>query len=125
MYRGEIVERGPSDEVILSPAHPYTQLLASAAPDPTAPRANRWPMPARSGPAAGHPRGRTPGDVVDQGCRFRARCPHAMEVCATRPPDLPAVTGSAVDGLGSAGHVARCWLLDESAAAAPAADSSN
>jgi peptide/nickel transport system ATP-binding protein len=35
MYRGEIVERGPSDEVILRPTHPYTQLLAAAAPDPS------------------------------------------------------------------------------------------
>ena len=35
MYRGEIVERGPSDQVILHPAHPYTQLLAAAAPDPS------------------------------------------------------------------------------------------
>jgi ABC-type oligopeptide transport system ATPase subunit len=34
MYRGEIVERGPSDEVILNPQHPYTQLLAQAAPNP-------------------------------------------------------------------------------------------
>jgi peptide/nickel transport system ATP-binding protein len=38
MYRGEIVERGPSDEVILHPSHPYTQLLAAAAPDPRASR---------------------------------------------------------------------------------------
>jgi peptide/nickel transport system ATP-binding protein len=38
MYRGEIVERGPSDQVILRPAHPYTKLLASAAPDPSASR---------------------------------------------------------------------------------------
>jgi peptide/nickel transport system ATP-binding protein len=34
MYRGEIVEQGTSDEVILRPTHPYTQLLAAAAPDP-------------------------------------------------------------------------------------------
>jgi peptide/nickel transport system ATP-binding protein len=34
MYRGEMVESGPADEVILAPKHPYTQLLASAAPDP-------------------------------------------------------------------------------------------
>src|SRR3984957_15330015 len=39
MYRGEIVEHGPSDSVILSPAHPYTQILAGAAPDPSASRA--------------------------------------------------------------------------------------
>ncbi|HKT03067.1 MAG TPA: ATP-binding cassette domain-containing protein, partial [Rugosimonospora sp.] len=34
MYRGQIVESGPSDDVILRPRHPYTQLLARAAPDP-------------------------------------------------------------------------------------------
>ena len=38
MYRGEIVEHGPSDEVILRPSHPYTQILAGAAPDPTVSR---------------------------------------------------------------------------------------
>ncbi|WP_129843343.1 ATP-binding cassette domain-containing protein [Streptomyces sp. RFCAC02] len=34
MYRGRVVERGPSDDVILTPQHSYTQLLASAAPNP-------------------------------------------------------------------------------------------
>jgi peptide/nickel transport system ATP-binding protein len=36
MYRGRIVERGPADDVILRPRHPYTQLLAASAPDPDA-----------------------------------------------------------------------------------------
>ncbi|MDN6021836.1 MAG: ABC transporter ATP-binding protein, partial [Acidipropionibacterium jensenii] len=34
MYKGTIVERGPSDEVILNPQHDYTKLLLSAAPVP-------------------------------------------------------------------------------------------
>lgn len=34
LYRGEVVERGPADDVILNPQHEYTQLLAEAAPDP-------------------------------------------------------------------------------------------
>ena len=34
MYAGEIVERGPSEDLSQSPAHPYTQLLLAAAPDP-------------------------------------------------------------------------------------------
>ncbi|ALG30603.1 MULTISPECIES: ABC transporter ATP-binding protein [Glutamicibacter] len=34
LYKGRIVERGPSDEVILNPQHDYTRLLAQAAPDP-------------------------------------------------------------------------------------------
>ncbi|MGP7959294.1 ABC transporter ATP-binding protein [Sanguibacter sp. A247] len=35
MFRGKVVERGPSDEVILNPQHDYTKLLLSAAPEPT------------------------------------------------------------------------------------------
>ncbi|MFF3063851.1 ABC transporter ATP-binding protein [Oerskovia sp. NPDC057915] len=34
MFRGNIVERGPSDDVILDPQHEYTKLLLSAAPNP-------------------------------------------------------------------------------------------
>lgn len=34
MYRGDIVERGPSDEVILDPQHEYTRTLLAAAPEP-------------------------------------------------------------------------------------------
>ena len=34
MYAGEIVERGPSEDISQTPAHPYTQLLLAAAPDP-------------------------------------------------------------------------------------------
>ena len=34
MYRGRIVERGPSDEVILNPQHEYTRKLREAAADP-------------------------------------------------------------------------------------------
>jgi peptide/nickel transport system ATP-binding protein len=37
LYRGRVVERGPADEVILNPQHPYTQLLAAASPDPRRP----------------------------------------------------------------------------------------
>src|SRR5690348_12749417 len=44
MYRGQIVESGPSDEVILNSSHPYTQLLASAAPDPGTIRVGGTPM---------------------------------------------------------------------------------
>lgn len=34
MFRGTVVERGPSDQVILDPQHEYTKLLLSAAPNP-------------------------------------------------------------------------------------------
>ena len=36
MHRGRIVERGPSDDVLVRPEDPYTRQLAAAAPDPEA-----------------------------------------------------------------------------------------
>ncbi|GIH16288.1 ABC transporter ATP-binding protein [Rugosimonospora africana] len=115
MYRGQVVESGSSDDVILRPAHPYTQLLASAAPDPTARRATTAPRDlaaAGSGPngGAGNRSGRP---APDGGCLFRNRCPHAMEVCRQPVPVF------AVD----ATHTARCWLYrDADQARAHAAD---
>lgn len=96
MYRGEIVEHGTADNVILRPRHPYTQLLASAAPSRAASLRLK-----ESGSARPSIRLTERRDVrVGDGCRFRPRCPFAMDVCTTRPPDF--VTES--------GHVARCWL---------------
>ena len=37
MYAGEVVESGPATTLTDEPAHPYTQLLLSAAPDPDRP----------------------------------------------------------------------------------------
>ncbi|WP_413801969.1 hypothetical protein [Streptomyces iranensis] len=81
MYRGEIVERGPSDEVILAPRHSCTQLLATPAPGSWPPPR---PAPGRAGSRRG-PRGR-PGRrrgrggtpercevVAGGGCRLRPR----------------------------------------------------
>jgi peptide/nickel transport system ATP-binding protein len=107
MYRGEIVERGPSDEVILNPAHPYTQILSQAAPDPAASReslaAARAKRQAARAAWSAEQREAGPGT----GCRFRARCPFAMDVCTSHPDDLGVAPG----------HQARCWLY------APADDS--
>ncbi|MEV6967855.1 ABC transporter ATP-binding protein [Hamadaea sp. NPDC051192] len=91
MYRGQIVESGPSDDVILRPAHPYTQLLAAAAPDPSTVRPARESLVVRGGkpPATG--------------CLFRNRCPHAMPQCAESVPTFGVA--------GSESHSARCWLL--------------
>jgi peptide/nickel transport system ATP-binding protein len=116
MYRGEVVEHGPSDEVILRPSHPYTQLLASAAPDPGRTRAEL--AQARRARQAARADGATlaPGAPVltaerreaatGAGCQFRPRCPQAMEVCTTRPPDVPV-------GLD---HRALCWLRQQAGA---------
>jgi peptide/nickel transport system ATP-binding protein len=91
MYAGRVVESGPSLEVTDNPAHPYTQLLLEAAPDPE-----------RPGPQAIEARGSAPSLIAPpSGCRFHPRCPHAMPVCSERqPPDIPV----------GEGHVAACWL---------------
>jgi peptide/nickel transport system ATP-binding protein len=34
LNRGEVVERGPADDVILNPQHEYTRRLRDASPDP-------------------------------------------------------------------------------------------
>ncbi|MEU7740896.1 oligopeptide/dipeptide ABC transporter ATP-binding protein [Nonomuraea sp. NPDC049158] len=76
MYRGQIVERGPADDVILAPRHPYTRLLAEAAPDPWA--AHEDGRPARQE--------RRSGPAVADGCLFRNRCPYAADACAGQIP---------------------------------------
>jgi oligopeptide/dipeptide ABC transporter ATP-binding protein len=77
MYAAQIAESGPVEDVLASPKHPYTQLLLSAVPDPRAPL----------GVGAETDRGEPP-KVIDPtpGCRFRFRCPLAIDVCQTVTP---------------------------------------
>ncbi len=79
MYAGHVVEQGPTEEVLSNPKHPYTQLLLSAVPDP------RAPLTVPSEDEVGEP-----PRVIDpgEGCRFRRRCPYAVETCATVTPRL-------------------------------------
>ena len=79
MYAGQIAESGPIEEVLTNPRHPYTQLLLSAVPDPRAPLS-----------AAGESDRGEPPKVIDPspGCRFRYRCPLAIDTCAQVTPVL-------------------------------------
>jgi peptide/nickel transport system ATP-binding protein len=79
MYGGHIVESGPTEEVLSDPRHPYTALLLSAAPDP------RTPIDIAAITDSGEP-----PKVIDPtpGCRFRRRCPLAIEQCAVETPLL-------------------------------------
>ena len=102
MYRGEIVEHGPSDEVILSPAHPYTQILAGAAPDPTALPGRPGGRPARSQavrpgrPGRPNAGGRTrpglpvPGPLPARDARVRDPSPRGGDCAGAPGPVLAA-----------------------------------
>jgi len=90
MYGGRVMENGPTERVIGSPKHPYTQGLINAA------------MSVSGGT------GRLesiPGEVPDPqrmppGCPFAPRCPRVMPQCATEPP-----LGVLPDG-----RQVACWL---------------
>ncbi len=97
MYVGQLVETAPSEELYKHPLHPYTQALLSAIPVPD-------PKMAKN-----RKRILLKGDVpspIDPppGCRFKGRCPYAMDICGEKDPEL-------VD-VGSGHHVA-CYLINK------------
>lgn len=79
MYLGRIVETASADDIYLTPRHPYTKALLSAAlvPDPQKP------------PEMVIATGDVPSPInPPSGCAFRTRCPLADEVCARVDPHL-------------------------------------
>ena len=71
MFAGEVVERGESLALMAQPAHPYTQLLLSAVPDPR-----------RAGSFDPVERARLRAQVLDAGS-----CPHGQDgACSTDGP---------------------------------------
>jgi peptide/nickel transport system ATP-binding protein len=94
MYAGQLVEIGSSEEVLLKPAHPYTQKLISSVP---LLRGDRMPdfIPG------------APPDLVDtfEGCRFYPRCSFGKDEYEKTEPSLIKVGKD---------HYAKCWLYGES-----------
>ncbi|HEY1090853.1 MAG TPA: ABC transporter ATP-binding protein, partial [Burkholderiaceae bacterium] len=88
MYAGEIVEDAPVDDALVRPRHPYTSGLLRSLPRLAE---RRQALPSI--------RGRVPApSEMPEGCRFRARCDHALAPCVHEQMLQPL----------DAGHMARC-----------------
>jgi oligopeptide/dipeptide ABC transporter ATP-binding protein len=82
IYRGRLVEVADCDELFGAPAHPYTQALLAAVPDPTrVPAAIPVAAVDETPAAAAHP----------DGCAFSGRCAYAQDLCRRTAPALDEV----------------------------------
>ncbi|MDI6846524.1 MAG: ABC transporter ATP-binding protein [Candidatus Bathyarchaeia archaeon] len=79
MYLGKIVEKGPTEDVITKPLHPYTKALLAAVPVPD-PTARRTEVIIK---------GEVPSPInPPPGCRFHTRCPYSQEICKNVEPKI-------------------------------------
>jgi oligopeptide/dipeptide ABC transporter ATP-binding protein len=97
MYLGNIVEIGPTEEIINNPRHPYTQALITAVPVPD-PTAEIPELPIKGYVPV------TPEDTINS-CSFALRCPQAKKNCRLEKPQMIRVGD---------GHLASCFLIDGS-----------
>ena len=92
MYAGQIVEKGPTKELIKKPVMPYTEALIKSAPNLDAlPHSKLNIIPGM------------PPNVLNppEGCSFYQRCSYAEDQCKSEMPLIKA------KGCGE--HTYRCW----------------
>ncbi|MCK1708937.1 MULTISPECIES: ABC transporter ATP-binding protein [unclassified Bradyrhizobium] len=96
MYAGKVVEEAGVDELFADPRHPYTQGLIRSIPriDLDAEHKTRLEAIGGSVPILINP---------PVGCRFAARCRHAMSICTEKEPLLREI---------APGHRMACHLGD-------------
>jgi peptide/nickel transport system ATP-binding protein len=96
MYAGKVIEEAPVDELFADPKHPYTQGLIRSIPriDTAATKKQRLEAIPGVVPSLLRP---------PPGCRFAARCRHAMPRCRDAVPPLRDVGG---------GHKVACVLYE-------------
>ena len=95
MYLGNLVEYSETEELFANPTHPYTRALLASVPTIDLEKAQEIQTIAGEITSPINPK---------PGCRFAARCPHAMEACFARQPEMHEV---------SANHFVACHLLDK------------
>ena len=89
MYAGQIVECGPTRQLLRNPLHPYTQALIASIPEMGADSSRLKSIPGTV-PSLGR---------FPTGCRFHPRCPQAQPSCRQNQVDLLE---------SSPGHSVRC-----------------
>ncbi|AQS72417.1 ABC transporter ATP-binding protein [Streptomyces pactum] len=106
MYLGKVVEHGATEDVFERPRHPYTAALMSAAPVLDTGRGDHREEIRLQGEIP------SPFDIPS-GCRFRTRCRHAEDRCAS---EAPPVVGRDTPG-GAEPHTALCHFPLDAATA--------
>ncbi|MCD6155517.1 MAG: ABC transporter ATP-binding protein, partial [Candidatus Atribacteria bacterium] len=84
MFRGNIVELGPAEKVLMEPKHPYTQLLRESVPEPDPKK--KWNIRIKLADTEHE-------EYLRRGCKFAGRCPKAMDICRKEPPPYFDVDG--------------------------------
>ena len=93
MYSGEIIETGSTEQVLSTPAHPYTWGLLCSLPTIRKGKADELYTLSGAPPMLG---------TAYSGCAFAERCDYAMSVCLKLSPPEYSYRG----------HSSCCWLHD-------------